>query len=135
MSVVNAVGNVTAITGTHSLWVLPNGSLTFHLQRAAAEKTLTWSMRVFSHGEFASIFTSFRAGVVGGKQVVLPTLPPTGATVASGDATWSQVSQVLKLSLPLTESGSDVLFSLRSVFCGGLCPPEGALMIDDLKLE
>jgi hypothetical protein len=135
VSVVNAVGNVTAITGSHSLWVLPSGSLTFHLKRAAAEKSLSMSMRVFSHEEFASIFTYFRVGVVGGKQVVMPTLPPTGATMASGDATWSRVSQVIKLSVPLTESGSDVLFSLRSVFCGGLCPPEGALMIDDLKLE
>lgn len=135
VSVVSAVGNVAAITGTHSLWVLPNGSLTFHLRRAAAEQTLSWSMRVFSQGEFGSIFTSFRAGVVGGKQVVLPTLPPPGATVASGDATWSHVSQVVKVSLPLTEAGSDVLFSLSAIYCGGPCPPEAALMIDDLKLE
>ena len=135
VSVVSAVGNVSAITGTHSLWVLPGGSLTFHLGRAASEKTLTLSMRVFSHEQFASIFTAFRAGVVGGKQVVIPTLPPTGALVASGDPIWSMASQVVHVSLPLTESGSDVLFSLSASYCDGFCPPQAALMIDDLKLE
>ena len=134
-SVVSGVGMIPAISGKQSLWMLPSSAVTFHLKRAASEKTVRLSMRSFASSGGGISTADIRAGVVGGTSVVSPTYAAPGPLVETGDTVWKQATPVTQITLPITDAGTDVLVNVATVSCYGFCAPPSALMVDDLILE
>ena len=66
-----------------------------------------------------------------GPTQALPTTPST----STNDSMWVYAGPKQEISLPLVESGADVVSRFAPLACQGLCPPPRALLIDELIVE
>ncbi len=134
-SLIASYGTIAALSGAHSLWLPPDSSLTFHLQRAGAENKLHFAARAF--GQSAYFGKPASAGVVGGSKIVELThaTPASSDSIATGDAKLPWATPVVSFDAVLDEPGSDVVLRIAEQYCNGFCPPGTAWMIDDLRLE
>jgi hypothetical protein len=126
---------VTAISGGHSLWLSPGEAVTFHLKRATAETSVRFNARAFAQYGQPYVSADIAAGVVGDQAQFASGSSSTQSSVATGDATWAQASEVIPFTVPLSGAGTDVLLRISPLNCNGFCPLPSALMIDDLTLE
>ena len=136
--IVGQIGELAAIAGVHSLLVRGGDALTFHLQRAAAETTLRFSLRALGPSADSFNFAKeVRVGVVGSQSVSRVVLPrPQEAAVSTGDSDLPWASPVVEVSAPLSPGGKDVLLYIADYACGGgLCPPPAVLLLDELRLD
>lgn len=135
--IVASVGSVSATTGTKSLFVPPDSSASLHLARASGTSSVRFSVRPLtkdSGGTASNLFAE--AGVIGGSMRVRPaqSLVNTPSTTTS-DGLWKYVGPKQDVTLPLTESGTDVAIRIAMPVCRGICPTTQALLIDDLRVE
>jgi hypothetical protein len=134
--VVSAVGSVSAISGARSLFVPQLASATLHLARASGTSKLSFSARSFSPvSGFAQLAPPVQVAVVGGSTRVAPSSGAGTGTIATGDPKWAYAGEPQQVSLPLSESGSDVVVRIQPAFCAGFCPIGQAVLIDDLRVE
>jgi hypothetical protein len=136
--VVTAIGDLPAITGSHSLLVLPNSSATFHLARPSSTTRVRLNLRGLAEvsGEALDGLLPIQVGVVGGVERVAPAaIAIEKAQTPTHDADWPYAGALHDVSIELTESGADVVLRVAPYVCYGLCPPAEALLIDDLRVE
>jgi hypothetical protein len=138
---VTGVGTLPAISGAHSLLIPAGAAVTFHLQRAAAEKHVRFSYRTFNFdaGQVADFVV--QVGVIGAERTNAPAVPGGSAepTMDTGDESLPKASGVQTLSYAIEGDGADVLLLVYAPVCfdpfRGYCSLSPALLIDDLRLE
>ena len=135
--IVTSVGTIPAIAGSKSLFVPPNSSATLHLSRASAASSVRFTAQGLMSTSGGTAPSSYAmAGVIGGLERVGPTqsLANTPSTNTS-DSAWPSAGPKQEVTLLLTESGPDVVIRFAPMACQGFCPPQQALLIDDLRVE
>ncbi|MEO8901780.1 MAG: hypothetical protein ABI488_08145 [Polyangiaceae bacterium] len=135
-TVIDASRGLPIPAGSHALLLEPGSSATFHLRRSAGQHRLTATVVELSKIDGGTPYGAFDVGVIGGtERATLSWIagpPPTPTT----NSTWPNASQVTQASAMLPDTGSDVVVRLSPAeACQGNCPPAGALILDDLKLE
>ncbi len=136
--VVTAIGDLPAITGGHSLLVLPKSSATFHLARPPSATRVRFSVRGLAqvNDEPLDGLLPIQVGVMGGVERVAPAAIATEkAETPTHDTDWPYAGAPHDVSIGLTESGTHVVLRVAPYFCEGLCPRPEALLIDDLRVE
>jgi len=135
--IVASVGSVSANTGSKSLFVPPDSSASLHLVRGSGASSVRFSVRPLtmdSGGTASNLFAE--AGVIGGKMRVRPAQPLVNTpSTTTSDGLWKYAGPKQDVTLPLTESGTDVAIRIAMPVCRGFCPPTQALLIDDLRVE
>lgn len=136
-AIVSAVGTLPAITGTKSLLVPPSARATLHLARPTGANNVRFTVQMLSSSNgVGGGAPPIQAGVVFGTERVNASAPTTtGASSATGDATWGYAGPKQTQSLALTESGSDVVVVVAPAGCFGFCPVPQAVLLDDLRVE
>lgn len=108
---------------------------TFHLRRSAGQRHVTATVIELSKVEGGGPFGAFEVGLVGGTERATLSWGSSLPLAATSDSTWPNAGRVTQASAALSDSGSDVVVRLSADLCQGGCPPTGALVLDDLKLE
>jgi hypothetical protein len=136
-NIVTSVGTLPAITGSKSLFVPSGSSATLHLARPIGANSVHFTGRVLTTVSGATVGgPDVEAGVIGGSLRVRPTQAlPSTPTTSTNDSKWLYAGPAQEITLPLTESGTDVAIRVTSLGCMGICPPAGAFLIDDLRVE
>jgi hypothetical protein len=135
--IVTSVGTLPALNGNKSLFVPQGSSATLHLARPTDASSVRFAARGFTSMSGPDFGGSYvEAGVIGGSERVgssqaLPNMPST----STNDSTWLYAGPTQEISLPLIESGADVVIRFALPVCQGLCPPARATLIDDLRVE
>ena len=137
-ALLDATTTIKAPAGNQALLVKPGSSATLHLQRQADQKTLAFTIIALSSVDtpgFAASQESAMVGVIGGTQrLAVPWTAADGA--ATGDASWPLASAPFSAKVTLSDVGNDVVVRFAPWTCpGGVCPPQAALLIDDLRIE
>ena len=137
--IVTSVGTLPAIKGSKSLFVPSGGSATLHVARPAGASSVRFTAQGLTNISVAGIGvgdSDVEAGVVGGSVRVRPSqaLPATPST-STGDSMWMYAGPTQDVTLPLTESGTDVAVRIAPPGCQGFCPPSRSVLIDDLRVE
>jgi hypothetical protein len=130
-------GIIQPPAGTRALLVPPGGTATLHLHRAASQNDLRFTVVQLSvgGGGFIVGYASATVAVLGGTHRWPISWLPTVSS-DTGDATWPKASQPTLVRTTLDEAGTDVVLRFAPMQCGGgLCPPQSALLIDDVRLE
>ena len=140
-----AVGTATVIdagrglpipSGSHALLLEPGNSATFHLLRSAGQHQVTATVIELSKLDGSIPYGAIDVGVIGGTERATlrwsSSLPLTPTTHPN----WLNAGPATQASATLSDTGSDVVVRLSPAdACQGPCPPVGALILDDLKLE
>jgi len=134
---VTSVGTLPAINGSQSLLVPQGSSATLHLARPTGASSVRFTaQRLMGMSGPGGGGSDVEAGVIGGSERVGPTEALSTTPVTStNDSVWMYAGPTQVLTLPLTESGADVVIRFAPPACQGFCPPARALLIDDLRVE
>jgi len=136
--IVTSVGSLPAIQGSQSLLVPPGSSATLHLARPSGASSVRFTAQSLTSMSGPAFFAAadLEAGVIGGSERVgLTEALPTTPSTTTNDSAWRYAGPTQEISLPLTESGADVVIRFAPPACQGLCPPARALLIDELRVE
>lgn len=134
---VDASSGLPIPNGQQALLLPPGSSATFHLERATASAVLSASFVDLAQADGGGPWSSFVAAVIGGTERVGTPLQYVATSGPTMHATWKLATAPRTAQTVLKEAGSDVIVRISAETCAGdgLCPPLGALLVDDLKLE
>jgi hypothetical protein len=142
---VSGVGTLPALSGSHSLLVEPGSSVTLHLARPVGASSVRFISRSLApqvpNAGPPSFFEGppVELGVIGGVDRPNQVSSSAGDSVAIGDPTWAYAGPLQDVTVPLRETGSDIVLRIlprTPDSCSvGLCPPPPAVLIDDLRVE
>ena len=135
--VVSHVGTIAALSGDHSLFVPAGSSATLHLAATSAVSKVRFSAQSFSQASgYAAGSPPLELAAVGGTRRLTVPSSTTGATPTdTGDATWRYAGARADYDLALPEPGTEFVVRIAEPYCMGFCPPQQAVLIDDLVLE
>ena len=135
--VVSHVGAISALSGEHSLFVGAGSSATLHLAANTAVTKVRFSAQCFAQASgYAGGSPPFELAAVGGtRRVTVPSPATVGTQTDSGDAMWQYAGPKEDYDLALPEPGTDFVVRIAEPYCVGFCPPQRAVLIDDLVLE
>jgi hypothetical protein len=134
--IVTSIGTLPAINGNKSLFVPQGSSATLHLARPTGASSVRFRAQSLTTTSGVAFGSDVQAGVIGGSERVgLSQALPTTPSTSTGDSMWMYAGPMQEITLPLTESGADVVIRVAPPTCQGLCPPARALWLDDLRVE
>ncbi|MEO6602675.1 MAG: hypothetical protein ABIQ16_22515 [Polyangiaceae bacterium] len=134
-TVIDARRGLPIPSGSHALLLEPGTSATFHLRRSVGQHQVTATVIELSKIDGATPWGAFEAGVIGGTERATLRWGSSLPATPTSDSAWPNAGPVTHASATLTDTGSDVVVRLAPAICLGLCPPAGALILDDLKVE
>jgi hypothetical protein len=136
-AVVNVSSGLPIPSGQRALLLPPGSSATFHLKRGSTGKTVSARFVDLSDAHSGGPWARFQAAVIGGRRA--ETFSSTGpGTLTTTHPIWTRADPARSDQPPaLQGTGADVVVRINAEFCsgGGPCPPTGALLVDDLKVE
>ena len=135
--VVSHVGTIAALTGDHSLFVPAGSSATLHLAASSAVSKVRFSAQSFSQASgYAAGSPPLELAAVGGtRRLTVPNGTTAAAQTDTGDAMWHYAGPRQDYDLELPEPGTEFVVRIAEPYCMGFCPPQQAVLIDDLVLE
>jgi len=131
------VGTFPALAGGQSLFVPVGSSATLHLARPPGASRVRLSAQTFV--PLTPIYVPdppIEAGVIGGSVHVAAMADQVIPRTPTEDARWSYTAPPQELTLPISESGGDIVLRIAVPDCSDdLCLITEALLVDDLRVE
>jgi len=139
ISRISASSGLPIPSGNYALFLPPREVARFHLRRTEGSTKVSLSVVGLSGARSEIPELSFNAAVIGGTARVGDLSPPIEVALTTNHETWTKASEPRTFQFALEDAGDDVAVEIRASggSCGWPvpCSPDGALIIDDLRLE